>query len=192
MIQCAIHQKFLKFRRNHPFRMKIHSQIRIFPFAGDAKSLEFLALDINPSRGKFATFLTKFDDRNRVFISAFFAVFLFYFPLNGQTVTIPTWDIARIFAHHLLRADHHIFEDLIECMADMQVAIGIGRPVMQGKTLTTGFFPQPVINADLFPTGQPFGFTLWQAGAHGKICLRQIECIFVVSCLLGHISSHLL
>ena len=191
MIQGAIHQEFLKFRRDHPFRMKIHRQIRIFPFAGDAQSLEFIALDIDPTGGKFAAFLTKFDHRNRVFIAAFFAVFLFYFPLNRQPVTIPTWDIARISAHHLLRAHHHIFEDLIERMTNVQVAIGIGRPVMQGKALTPCFLAQSVIDADLFPTGQPFRFAFWQAGTHGEICLRQIESVFVVRCLLGHISSHL-
>ena len=172
--------------------MKIHGQVGIFPFASDAKPLEFIALDVHPTRCKFTAFLTKFDHRNRIFISTFFAVFFFYFPLNRQTMTIPTRDVARIFAQHLLRAHHHILEDLIERMPNMQIAICIGWPIMKRKALATRFFAQPVIDANLFPTGQPFRFALWQACTHGELSLRQIEGIFVVCCLLGHILSHLL
>ena len=48
-------------------------------------------------------------------------------------MAIPARHIVRIFAEHPLRARHEIFQDLVQRMADMDIAIGIGRPVMQDE-----------------------------------------------------------
>ena len=88
--------------------MEIHRQIWVFPFACNPKALEFGTLDINPAFGEFPTFLTEIDDVHFVFVFAFFAVLLFDLPFDGQTVAIPSWDVAGIFSHHLLAAHNHI------------------------------------------------------------------------------------
>ena len=59
-------------------------------------------------------------------------------------------------------------------MSDMQMAVGVGGAVMQGKGragagICGGFLAQAVINADLLPMGQPFRLALGQACAHWKI-----------------------
>ena len=48
-------------------------------------------------------------------------------------MAVPAGHVVRIVAEHLLRARHHVLEDLVERMADMDVAVGIGRPVVEDE-----------------------------------------------------------
>ena len=162
--------------------MEIHREVRIVPIACDAQPFEFLALDIDPAVGKVATFLTEFDDINRVFIQTLFAVFFFYLPFNWQAVAIPTGDIARVAAHHLLAAHDHVFEDLVQCVADVQMPVGIGWAIVQREGLARfrfRFVAQLSVDVHLRPTFQPLRLALGQASAHREICLGQMQGMFV-------------
>ena len=63
----------------------------------------------------------------------------------------------------------------------MDVAIGVGRPVVEDE-----FRPplpglaQALIKLDLAPAGEQFRLLLRQAGAHRKIRLRQIEAFRII------------
>ncbi len=171
LIKGAVHDEFHKLARNHRFCMVIHCFIRIIPITRDAQTFKLFALNRDPFIRKAAAFLAKGHDIHIILIAAFGTILLFYLPLNGQAMTIPTWHIARVFTHHLLRAHYHIFKNFIQRMADVQMAIGIGGAIMQGKARTACFFAQTVVNADLAPHFEPFGFTLGQASAHREIGL---------------------
>ena len=176
--------------------MVIHRQIGIIPVAGDAQPLEFLTLDIHPTGGKGAAFLTEINDINRVFVQTFGAVLLFYFPLDRQTMAIPTGHIARIAAHHLLAAHHHILQHFVQGMADVQMPVGIGRAIVQGKGragFAGGFGAQAVIDADFLPTVQPERLARGQACAHRETGFGQKHGIAVVGIGIGgcgFISAH--
>ena len=180
LIQAAIHHEFHELIRNHRLGVVIHGQIRVSPVAGHPKPLEFLALHINPAFGKSAAFLTEIDDINIVLVQALGAVLLFDLPFDRQTVTIPARHITGVFAHHLLAAHHHILEDLVQRMADVQMPVRIGRPVMQRKGRAAGLGAQGVINADPLPPRQPIGLALRQSGAHREFGLRQKHGVTVV------------
>src|SRR3954471_8962716 len=62
---------------------------------------------------------------------AFGAILLLDLPFDRQAVAIPTGHIGRIAPHHALGADDEIFQNVIEAMAVVNLAIGIDRPVMQ-------------------------------------------------------------
>jgi hypothetical protein len=87
----------------------------------------------------------------------------------------------RILAQHLLRAVDDVLEDLVERVADMDVAIGIRRAVMQhefGLALGTG--AQLAIEVARSPRFQDRRFLLRQIAAHGKVGLRQEDGVLVI------------
>ena len=118
------------------FGFEIHGLVGLVEIALDAQALELLGLHIDPVLRPVAAFLTELDHRRRIFqiglLLALGAVVLFLdLPFDRQAVAIPARNVVGIKATHLERAGDHIFEDLVERVADMDVAIGIGRAVMQ-------------------------------------------------------------
>ena len=186
LIERPVHQEFHEFLGDDPFGVEIHRQIGVFPIAGDPQTFEFFALDIDPAFGKGPAFLTEIDDRHVVLVLALFAVLLFDLPFDRQPVTIPTGDIARVMAHHLVRAHNHVFQDFVQRMTDVQMPVGIGWAVMQHKGRAALLFAQAVIDADLFPLGQPVGLALGQSGSHREIGLGKVQRLFVVGSLGAH------
>ena len=70
-------------------------------------------------------------------------------------------------------------------MADMDIAVGIGRPVMQDEFRPAGRrLAQQPVEIHLRPAGQDLGLFLRQTGAHRKIRLRQIKRLRIVRGLL--------
>ena len=186
LIKRPVHQEFHEFFGDDAFGVEIHRQIGVFPIAGDPQTFEFFALDIDPAFGKRPAFLTEIDDRHVVLVLALFAVLLFDLPFDRQPVTIPTGDIARVMAHHLVRAHNHVFQDFVQRMTDVQMPVGIGWAVMQHKGRAALLFTQAVIDADLFPLGQPVGLALGQSGPHREIGLGKVQRLFVVGSLGAH------
>ena len=91
-------------------------------------------------------------------------------------MAIPTGDEIHVLAQQKLRADDEIFQQLIERMADMDVAIGIGRAIMKNEGRGACFFSRcldGLIQVGVAPFGDDFGLELRQAAAHRKISYRQ-------------------
>ena len=95
------------------------------PIAKHSKAaLEFFGLHIKPVGGKIPAFLTEFLNRNLILILALLAILLFFdLPFDRQTVTVPAGNIISILAKHRLRAVDHIFQDFIQRVANMKLAI---------------------------------------------------------------------
>ena len=140
---------------------------------------------------KITAFLAKFCDRHFILIFAFFAILLFNFPFDGQAMTIPARHIIGIFPQHGLRAVNHIFQNFIQRMTDMQLAIGIGRAIMQHKFRgISPFCPQSFIQIQLLPMRQNLGLFFWQAAPHGKICLWKKYGLFIIHHLISDYRWH--
>ena len=188
LIQSAGHQEFLEFFGDHTLGVEVHGQIGIIPRAGDAQTLEFFALDVDPALGEFAAFLTEVDDGNFVFVLALLAVLFLDLPFDGQTVAVPTGDIARLAAQHLLAADDKILEDLVQGVTDVQVTVRIRGAIVQDKGLATlGLVTQLLVDVHFLPAGQPFGLSLGQTGPHGEVGLGQEQGVFVVGRFGAHV-----
>ncbi len=189
LIERAVHQELHEFFGDHTFRVEIHRQIGIGPVAGDAQTFEFVTLHVYPAGGELAAFSAKIVDRHIVLVAALLAVLFLDLPFDGQAVAIPTGDIARVKAHHLVRPHDHILDRLVQRVADMQVAIRIGGAVVQREGLAPLLFAQAVIDADLFPPLQPFGFAFGQARAHREIGFWQVQRGFIVK-RFGGVGAH--
>ncbi len=134
-IQAAIHEEFLKLRNNSRLGFIGHCGVGVFPISQYTKALELFALHRHPVFGKAAALGAKFARRNIIFLAPFGPKALFNFPLNRQTMTVPTWNERSIFPHHLLRADNNILQNFLHGMADMNIAIRIRWTVMQNEFL---------------------------------------------------------
>src|SRR5262249_10203039 len=90
------------------------------------------------------------------------------------------------------RARHHVLEDLVERGADVDVAVGVGRPVMQDE-LRFAFrgVAQPPIHVEPGPARENLRLLLRQAGAHREIGLGQEQSRAVVAGF-GHGRNRLL
>ena len=160
------------------FRVVAHGEIRVVPVAGHAEPLEFLALHVDPFIGEDAAFLAEFHLVDSVLVEPLGAILLLDLPFDRKAMAIPAGDVVRILAQHLLRAHDQILQDLVERMPDMDVAIGIGRAIMQHEAvalLARPLLAQLAIEVDLVPAGEEFRLTPGQAGAHREIRLRQVE-----------------
>ncbi len=189
LVERAVHEEFHELLSDHAFGVEVHRQVRLRPISSDTQPLEFIALDADPPLGKAAAFGAEFVDWHLVLVLTLFAVLFFDLPFDGQTVAIPTGDIARIAAHHLVTANDHVFDRFVQRVADMQMPVGIGRAVVQREGLAPLFLAQAVVNADLFPTGEPIRLAVGQACAHRKIGLGQVQRVFVVNGF-GRIGAH--
>jgi len=97
-------------------------------------------------------------------------------------VAVPAGDVVRIEPHHLARAHHEVFEDLVERVAHMQMAVGVGRAVMED------IFGPPLcrraklaIEVHRLPPRQPFRLGFGEAGAHRERGPGQEERVFVIA-----------
>ena len=140
--------------------------------AEDAEPLHLLALHIHPMLGIGAAFGAEFLDRNLILVELFLAILLLNLPFDGQAMAVPAGHIGRVFAQQALRAAHHVFQDMVQRVADMHVAIGIWWAIMENELFPPGAcFAQLVVEPLLLPARKNAGLFLRQAGLHREICL---------------------
>lgn len=66
-------------------------------------------------------------------------------------MAIPAGHVAHLTTLKQLVLVNEIFEDLVECVADVQIAIGVRRPVMQDELLSSIVLTQALVNGILRP-----------------------------------------
>ncbi len=101
--------------------------------------------------------------------------------LDRQAVGIPAGDIVHAVAHHVVGFVDDIFEDLVQGMTQMDVAVGIGRAVVEGP----GFGSFPALQhffkqLHLSPALLELRLFLRQISAHFKPGFRHVQCALVV------------
>ena len=157
------------------------------PIADDAEALELLALHLDPVLGETPALLAEFHQRGRVRqvrlrLALGAVVLLLDLPFDRQAVTIPAGHVIGIEAEHLLASGHHVLENFVERVADMDVAVGVGRTVMQDKARPSlGGGTQPAIEIEVTPARQQLQLFLRQAGAHWEVGLGQEERLAVIA-----------
>ncbi len=137
-VEQAVRREFHDLARDLRFGGETHRRIRMIPVADHAEALEFLALHIDPMRRKGAALIAELIDRHLVLVFALGAIFLLDLPFDRQAVTIPARHVIGILAEHLLGTGDEILQDLVQRMTDMDVAVGVRRPIMQHEAGASG------------------------------------------------------
>ena len=163
---------------------EVHGQVRVIPVTNHPHADKIRALAIHLPRRILATLLAELGGRD---LDARFTHLLLDIQFDRQTVAIPPRDIRRIKTIQGSGLDDNILENLVHRVTQMQVAIGIGRAVVQDKFGATGTcLANLFIQAHFLPFFQALGLALGQAGFHRKCRFGQIQCVFVVSHNLSH------
>ena len=150
---------------------EVHGRIATGPVAQHAQALELAALDLDPVGGVVAAAGAELGLGDLVLAPALGAELLLDLPFDRQAVAVPTGDVVHVIAQQEARADHEVLEDLVQRMADMDRAIGVGRAVVeheQGRAGVLAGLSDGLVEPGLGPLGQDLRLQLGQAGAHGE------------------------
>ncbi len=152
-----------------------HGEVGVVPVAQHAEPLEVLLLPLD--------LLGRVGAREplRLRRGDVLAVLLLDLHLDRHAVAVPARHVGRIETRQRAALHDHVLEDLVDRVADVDVAVGVGRAVVQdeARTPARGFADAPVEAARL-PGGDPLGFALREVAAHGKRRVGQIEGVLVV------------
>jgi hypothetical protein len=94
--------------------------------------------------------------------------------LDGKTVAVVAGDVGGIEPSHGLRFDDEVFQALVQGMAEVNRAVGVGRSVVEKVSRAAGTgFAQFFVEADGIPFFEPKRLILRQIRLHGECSLRQ-------------------
>ena len=190
-IEVAAGGEFQQLLDNRRFAFGLHGQVRVVPIGHHAQPLQLAALCIDPVLGIGAAFGPEFEQRHLILVELLLAVLLLNLPLDRQAVAVPPRHIRRVLAQQVLRAADHVLDRVVQRVANVHVAVRIGRAIMVHEG-----FAAPAQIAQLFvqllslpPRGNN-RLLLGEAGLHREISLRQEDGVFEIA-LLCHIARAL-
>ena len=146
-----------------------HGLVGVVPVAQDAEADEVGLLPFDLLGGIGAAQLTGLVGRQVLAVGGFHLV------LDWQTMTVPARHVGRVIARQGLGAGDDVLENLVDRVADVNAAVGIGRAIVQDELRPAlAKLPQLLIQADVVPTLQGLRLALRQAGLHRELGIRQI------------------
>ena len=168
------------------FVFEIHGQIGFVPFAKNPQAFKVLALSVD----LFECIRTAACAESG-FVDVFSGLAYIGFNLvfDWQTMAVPARNIRRVIAVELSAFDNHVLDDFVDCVADVDFTIGVGRAIVQNECL----FPVCRCGTNLFiqihllPAREHFGFALGQISTHREIGLGKVQSCFVVTHLESRI-----
>ena len=117
----------------------------------------------------------------RFFNGNILAVFFLDLNFDRHAVTIPARHIGRIETRQGLAFDNDVFKNFIQRVADVNIAIRIGRAVVQNK-LGPAFarFADALIELAVLPLRDPARLTLGEIALHREGGVRQVQSFFII------------
>ncbi len=159
----------------------IHGGVARGPVTGHAQALELGRLHLQPALRVGAALGAEIQHRHGVLVAAGAAVLLLHLPLDRQAVAVPAGDVVRVEPGHAVRAHDHVLEDAVQRVADMQVPVGVDRPVMQDERgAARGGLPRARPQSDALPPGEDLRFALGQLAAQRELRRGQEDGVAVV------------
>ena len=113
----------------------VHGGVRGGPAAEDAEADELLALEVEVFLCVLAAGAADLDG---IHFELFAAELLVDFDLDGKAVAVPAGDVRGVEAGHGLGFDDEVFEGLVERVAEVNGAVGVGGAVVEDVARATG------------------------------------------------------
>ncbi len=187
-IQRAVHQELADLGGDRGLRGMVHGGVALAPGALDAEAAELRHLHREPVLRVGAALGAELQHRDGVLVLLRLAVLFLDLPLDRQAVAVPAGDVVGVVAGHLAGAVDDVLVDLVQRGADMDVAVRVGRAVVQDEfrpPARGGAQAGPQVH--LVPAGEDLWLALRQIAAHGEGGLRQEDSVAVVA--LGRIGG---
>ena len=157
---------------------EVHRQVEMVPVAEDAQPLKLAAHDADEARGVRAAGAPEVRQRHLALLRTELAVDL---QLDRQPVAVVAEDVRRVEALHRAGLDDEILEDLVHRRADVDLAVRVGRPVVQDELRAPApRLANPLVQTHLLPSGEGLRLGRLQVRLHGKVGAREVERVFPV------------
>ena len=157
---------------------EIHRLVGVVPAGEDPQALEILPLQVDLLLGVLAAGAAELAHAHLPLLRAELLVHL---ALDGEAVAVPTrHEVGQVAGHEVVLADQ-VLEDLVEEVALVDGAVGVGRAVVKNELGRAGvLLQQLVVDLLVLPCLDLRRLALAERGAHGKVGLRQVNAISVV------------
>jgi len=162
----------------------LHRDVRVLPVPEHAQPLELLALDVDELGGVVAAateFLHGVHGGAHVHLGRVEPELLVHLVLDREPMAVPAGHVHRVVAEHGARLHDEILQDLVERRAHVDVAVGVGRAVVEdpeGPVLPR--LPEPGVDVHRLPAAEHLRLHPREGGLHGEVRLRQVQRRLVV------------
>ena len=157
---------------------EIHGQIRVFPVTQHTETFEIGALLVHLGHGVITAGLTELTGTHLVTRLANLFLDLQF---DRQSMAIPARHIGCVKSGQGTALDDDVLEHLVHRMADMDLAVGVGRPVMQDELLPPGAdLADLLIQTFGLPAFQHLRLAIGQIGLHRKRGLGKVQRVLVI------------
>ena len=138
-----------------------------------------LALTVEPVEGALFALRAQFERIDGVEILD--SQVLERFVLDGQPVHVPAGNELRVLSVEQRDLHEHVLEHHVQEVAHVQLAVGIRRPVVQNpRSRGRVALQAPFVRLVLAPPLHALRLSLGKIRFHGKVGLRQIQCVPVI------------
>ena len=163
---------------------RVEGQIGVVPVAQYAQAAELLPLDIDPLH---RLGMAKRADLGVAHRGCLAAEVFDNLVLDGQAVTVPARNIGAVETPHGQRPHDEILEHLVQGRPHVDLAVGIGRPVMQNLASPFGpGLPYLAIQVPLAPASLNLGLADGEVRLHVEPGDREVQGVFVGLGVGGH------
>ena len=144
-------------------------------------ALELGSLDVDELQRVLAALLQEVFARHQPAIDLVFTQLLLDGLLDGKTVAVPPGDEVGAAAGEVLVLHHDVFEDLVERVTCVQLAVRVRRAVVQHEgRRTLVLLENELEDLLLVPRGEHGRLELREVSLHGKASLRKVQRRLVV------------
>ena len=153
-----------------------HGQIGMVPVAEHAQALEILFLPLDLLRRIGAAQALRLLHRQVL------AVLLFDLALDRHAVTVPAWHVHGVEARQVARLDDDVLQNLVHRMADVDVAVGVGRAVVQDELRpAVAGCADFAVKPSFLPALDPLRLAPGKVAAHGERRVGKVQRVLVIS-----------
>jgi hypothetical protein len=171
-IDVAALRQLAKNAHNPRFKRIVHREVGVLPLADQPQAFELLALHLHEVLGVLAAGAAQ---GRLVGLLAPRQKLLTHGVLDGHAVIVPAGHERRAVAAHAVGAHNDVLERLVERVPDVDVAVGVGRSVVQDEVAVgRGLGEHLAVQVNLAPEGLPARFLFGQVRPHrdGLLVLR--------------------
>ena len=157
----------------------VHRQVRMLPVAEHAEAPELLALDGDEALRVGAAARAHLALRHRLLLGT--SELLLDVQLDREAVAVPARHVRREAPRHRAVLHDDVLQHLVERRAEVDVAVGVGRPVVQDEARFPGIGrQQTLVDARLRPASHRLRLPLGEVRLHREVGARQVERRLVV------------
>ena len=152
---------------------RVHGGVGLEPAAEDAHADELGALEVEVLLGVLAAGAADLDG---VHLELLAAELLVDFDLDGEAVAVPAGDVGGVEAGHGAGFDDEVLEGLVEGVAEVDGAVGVGRAVVEDVAGAAGAGAADLaVEVCLLPGSEAQRLVDGEVGLHGEGGLGEVQ-----------------